>query len=1175
SYWPTFGQPLGADQQGPLTETDTTLGWSVSAPDLLLTSGTRTLTLSLTLKVTQEADLPNTSKLNNASVLSLFDMDITTAEAWQPLELSTEASSIKATSSENTLTVTLVLSFALDINHPATAPYNAEVHGPGYDSTWPIFRMQLTGQQSNDDESYGQRFYPILRLLKMSNLTIDTDAKDFQNFVMQNDDGAVDPTKPFLPFGAQPLKNSHWYLGGQELFCKPLQKVKMTVNWDELPLTKSYFRYYLSYNLHPLKQATADSDDKPQIAPYYLNQVFQAQAEVLKQGEWGSALPLSDTDLDLTYTGLFNNVLSNKADTPGTGDQTNGDNGKPLTPKEAFGKETALHEGPWTIEVNLAGQNAYNPDQPVIEEYKPGTVQGFMRMTLANPVQGFGKEDYPRVVNEVTNVNTARTMYAAVNNKPPTICSLENLLDTTSLDSESIAVAQPIKDAIKAAQDSLDSIDGFPDNTSRDALLADINTKIDAFSPTLDTKFADAKKPWTASIDSMIEKIDNYDEEESKAALTALQTSIDDYFETLNSDSKTWATGVYDDIESIITASVDAYVATLDLSGAGDNTDAPTSEGEGNANAGEGESTPTPEPYTIPDATKNEIIDKIETAYKNQLTTIQNRFTALVTAAQPTSNATMTDLKQDLTNLKSDIEGSSLSMDWSTLKNDIQTVVNSAWDKLRSDLAAISETLDTNVNKLIVLVREAYSSIICLEPQPATPLAPKAKNFTLEYQSTNTWSFENSNPEGIQLYHQGPWTTWQVADPQTATWLPYFGEEGYAYIGLAQTQLEQLLTLLLVVENPVQTLKSNTTTNQQIQYPSTDGTWKDLPLKEDGTSGLLQSGIIQFILPADTQPDFAQVAYPGEQPTIWLRIMPPSTKEGDVVTVDALHDIKVRLGYLATNATRVTNTLAGMPSLLPETITQTVVVMEELETITQPLTSLVGRADQTEAEFWQSTAWRLQNKGRASRLQDYESLALEEFPQLFQLAATNEYSDQPSPCTKNGTETVCWNTERKPRLVHMTVIPFTLTTSSDRYRPRATARLMLDTLNYLKPLTPPGQTIQVYNPLYAYLTVTAIIKFEDGDQPLGAIDALVAELMLFLSPWIKDNPYAGQQPKTWTKGVIYAFLKKQPKVKSVLNFETTIYLEDDPRKQLREELDPGSAAYLVVPSLTQKISILP
>ncbi|MEL6536865.1 MAG: hypothetical protein AAFQ98_15705, partial [Bacteroidota bacterium] len=767
-YWPTFGQPLGDDQQGPLTETITTLGWSVAAPDLLLTSGKRALRIILTLEKPDGTDLPSTSKLQAASLKDLFQIDITTAEGWIPLPFGDypgDDLGTIVTLDANNKGISFTLCFALDIDYPATAAYNAEVHGPGYDGQWPVIRMQLTEPKASDDESYGQRFYPLFRQLKLTKLVIDSNAQDFQDFVMQNDDGAVDPTKPFLPFGAQPIQGSHWYLGGKELFCKPLQNVVMEITWDELPLSRSYFRYYLSYNLHPLMVQAPGEKEEKQKAPFYVNQVFQAQSEVLEDGTWSNSLNLTSTDASATtgtYTELFTNGIGNVPITVGVNNVRSTEG--PLSPDSAesvYDNEVALSADPWSFSVDLSGKNAYNPNLGEVTEYKPGAVQGYMRLTLANPVQGFGKEDYPRVVNEVTNTNTARTMFAAKNNQAATICSFDNLLKSSSKSISSGSVTGIITD-MKTAVTSITDLWTTGDNPKMkdlQGLNTSIASKIDTFISTENTRLATIKSDILADITDLEGKINaisisQYTEfvADFETAKGEIKTQID----TLKSNQNAWALDVYNSFP----AAVKTAINDLD----------------------------NPEEGAPPDPTnKQQVLDALEAAYANLMTEVESIYTKLDGLTIPTDTTTnqIDAAKASLATLKTTVTNANFSLDATNLKKEISDLIDSVDTSLQAKISAQTDTLNTKIDDLNKALGPSFQSIICLEPQPTTPVAPKAKKFTLDYTSHNQWSFNGGTLAGVQLYHQGPWTTWKVVDMNNTTWLPNFDDQGYTYIGLS------------------------------------------------------------------------------------------------------------------------------------------------------------------------------------------------------------------------------------------------------------------------------------------------------------------------------------------------------------------------------------------------------
>ncbi len=80
-----------------------------------------------------------------------------------------------------------------------------------------------------------------LRNVEFQGLMVWIVVDEIHNITLQNEGGAIDPSKPFLPFGATPTGNSPLILGSSELFSKKLAEITLHVVWER-PLTAgAYF----------------------------------------------------------------------------------------------------------------------------------------------------------------------------------------------------------------------------------------------------------------------------------------------------------------------------------------------------------------------------------------------------------------------------------------------------------------------------------------------------------------------------------------------------------------------------------------------------------------------------------------------------------------------------------------------------------------------------------------------------------------------------------------------------------------------------------------------------------------------------------------------------------------------------------------------------------------------
>ena len=58
--------------------------------------------------------------------------------------------------------------------------------------------------------------------------------KGLKNLLLSNDFGALDASKPFMPFGGQPKKDTGFVIGHKEIFTKKNAAVRLNIEWAEI-----------------------------------------------------------------------------------------------------------------------------------------------------------------------------------------------------------------------------------------------------------------------------------------------------------------------------------------------------------------------------------------------------------------------------------------------------------------------------------------------------------------------------------------------------------------------------------------------------------------------------------------------------------------------------------------------------------------------------------------------------------------------------------------------------------------------------------------------------------------------------------------------------------------------------------------------------------------------------
>lgn len=207
---------------------------------------------------------------------------------------------------EDLLLGSMKIELYLDQQLPAvTAPVEETedfVAGGGF----PVLRILLNDQPYTDPETGATLFrkrYQRLRSLELQRVFIEVNAAGLRNFLAQNDYQSLDPSKPFEPFGDEPVKGNGFYITHPEIAAKRLQEFSLNLDWLDAPA--SFRDYYYNYDLVDLDVTALPADTDPLIQSNLGFQVRMAlydQREILLDTADSPSFPLfSASDASLPH----------------------------------------------------------------------------------------------------------------------------------------------------------------------------------------------------------------------------------------------------------------------------------------------------------------------------------------------------------------------------------------------------------------------------------------------------------------------------------------------------------------------------------------------------------------------------------------------------------------------------------------------------------------------------------------------------------------------------------------------------------------------------------------------------------------------------------------------------------------------------------------------------------
>jgi hypothetical protein len=214
-------------------------GFALSSPVLHLSGGVRTVKLAFSLSggKTIPASLTDTVFLQGFSIFASGE------KGWLGPFSAQNPDVQKPTLNKTNSGCELNISFTVPAGEKAVFPYNDSVLKENFNTGSPILKILLSSAARD-----------ILDGFRLDDVQISVKVSDMTDFVVENDFGPVDASKPFMPFGPLPKNGSSMYLGSDEVFTRNFSNLKLTVHWQNLPTD-----FNVSYANYPDKYKNKDN----------------------------------------------------------------------------------------------------------------------------------------------------------------------------------------------------------------------------------------------------------------------------------------------------------------------------------------------------------------------------------------------------------------------------------------------------------------------------------------------------------------------------------------------------------------------------------------------------------------------------------------------------------------------------------------------------------------------------------------------------------------------------------------------------------------------------------------------------------------------------------------------------------------------------------------------------
>jgi hypothetical protein len=256
-------------------------------------------------------------------------------------------------------------------------------------------------------------------------------------------------------------------------------------------------------------------------------------------------------------------------------------------------------------------------------------------------------------------------------------------------------------------------------------------------------------------------------------------------------------------------------------------------------------------------------------------------------------------------------------------------------------------------------------------------------------------------------------------------------------------------------------------------------------LRSDDTFELQTSGVIEIIIPPDA--NNANTVF-QENSLFWLCV----AVARDIDAFPLVKDVKTQ-AVAATFFDRENNVLRLSNSLPMQQISKLAEKPPAVKSIIQPEASKNGRAKEHLTQYYTRVSERLRHKGRAVNNWDYERLVLERFPFVYKIKCINNYA------------------AGQMIAGHVTLIPVVKIANPAGNEttgfsiPKASYVKLLEIKKFIAAKTSPFVSLHVINPQIDYVKVNCNVKFIAGAEKGYYLNKLNNDIILFLTPWARDN----------------------------------------------------------------------
>ncbi len=432
------------------------------------------------------------------------------------------------------------------------------------------------------------------------------------------------------------------------------------------------------------------------------------------------------------------------------------------------------------------------------------------------------------------------------------------------------------------------------------------------------------------------------------------------------------------------------------------------------------------------------------------------------------------------------------------------------------------------------------------KPVPKQPIAPVMKSITMDYSARteitvlSIGTLTKGEAAKEQIYHIHPFGIIQTFGKGRASnrlLMPNYDDNAYLYLGIKNLVPPSTLSFYFELKENLNLFSDEASkkgTPEVVWSYMANEEWRAFSqnmILTDTTNSFNNSGIISLEIPRDLTNDntiladglhWLRVAIKGD-PRLLPRCLKIATQAVSVTWVD--------------NGSSATHLLKPLPS---NSIQKLASSISQIRGVNQPFPSFGGRPGETKTGFYTRTSERLRHKNRAVSAWDYERLVLDKFPNIHQVKCVTHVGNEEFVEAGSLSIVVVPKIDKNAKGYHLPMVNYTVLNSIKEY---------------LEQLSSPFVNIEVRNPIYERVKITAGVRFTKGKNNGTYLKKLNQDIVEFMCPWMLGQEQELDLGGVLVKDVILSFIEKCDYVEFVTKFSAVqVFHEVLQKERGREEL---------------------